>query len=92
MVLGVLWWCLLSIDLEWREGEGLGIMCAYFFGVLVVMKKLLGQVGVLAFVVLLVACGAEVGSEKWCGKMENKAKGDWTATEAKDYAKHCVFK
>lgn len=56
------------------------------------MKKLLGQVGVLAFVVLLVACGAEVGSQKWCGKMENKAKGDWTATEAKDYAKHCVFK
>ncbi|WP_374188947.1 DUF3012 domain-containing protein [Thalassotalea euphylliae] len=37
------------------------------------------------------ACAPEVGSEKWCKQMSEKPKGDWTATEAKDYAKHCVF-
>jgi hypothetical protein len=40
----------------------------------------------------LSACAPEVGSEKWCQNMENKPKGDWTANEATDYAKHCLFK
>jgi hypothetical protein len=39
----------------------------------------------------LAACAPEVGSEKWCQNMENKPKGDWTANEATDYAKHCLF-
>jgi len=38
----------------------------------------------------LTAC-APVGSEAWCKKMEEKPKGDWTANEASDYAKNCVF-
>jgi len=38
------------------------------------------------------ACSAEVGSEKWCSQLDAKAKGDWTMNEAKDYAKHCIFK
>lgn len=41
---------------------------------------------------LLTACAPEVGSEKWCTQMKEKDKGEWTATEAKDFAKHCVFK
>lgn len=40
----------------------------------------------------LSACSPEVGSEKWCQNMEQKPKGDWTANEATDYAKHCIFK
>jgi len=40
----------------------------------------------------LIACSAEVGSEKWCNNLEQKPKGDWTANEAADYAKHCIFK
>lgn len=40
----------------------------------------------------LMACAPEVGSEKWCAAMKEKPKGDWTATETKDYAKHCLFK
>jgi hypothetical protein len=28
--------------------------------------------------------------EKWCEKMEEKDKGDWTASEAADYAKNCI--
>jgi hypothetical protein len=38
----------------------------------------------------LMAC-TEVGSEKWCKNMEETPKGDWTANEASDYAKHCIF-
>jgi hypothetical protein len=39
----------------------------------------------------LTACAPEVGSEKWCAKMKEKPKKEWTAEEAGDYAKHCVF-
>lgn len=56
------------------------------------MKRLLRCIYMTASMALLMACGAEVGSEKWCDGMENKPKGDWSANEAKDYAKHCVFK
>jgi len=41
---------------------------------------------------LLTACSAEVGSDKWCHNLKEKPKGEWTANEAKDYAKHCIFK
>jgi len=40
----------------------------------------------------LVACSAEVGSEKWCKDLKQKPKGEWSANEATDYAKHCLFK
>jgi|MGYP001821556497 hypothetical protein len=34
----------------------------------------------------------KVGSEAWCAKLKNTPKGDWTANEVADFAKHCVFK
>ena len=34
----------------------------------------------------------KVGSEAWCAKLKNTPKGDWTANEVSDYAKHCIFK
>lgn len=40
----------------------------------------------------LSACAPEVGSDKWCASMKEKPKGDWSANEAADYAKHCIFK
>ena len=46
---------------------------------------------VLATVFLLGACDPEVGSDAWCQDMKEKNKGDWTATEAKDFAKHCIL-
>nr|WP_194436418.1 DUF3012 domain-containing protein [Vibrio fluminensis] len=51
------------------------------------MKKLLIALGLMLFVV---GC-TEVGSEEWCEDMKQKAKGDWTANEATDFAKHCIF-
>ncbi|MFT5758093.1 MAG: hypothetical protein ACI9LM_002832 [Alteromonadaceae bacterium] len=46
----------------------------------------------LAVMVMLTACSPEIGSESWCTSIKEKPKGDWTATEAKDYTKHCLFK
>lgn len=53
------------------------------------MRKILF---ILVVIIHLASCSAEVGSEKWCVNLEAKAKGDWTMNEAKDYAKHCLFK
>jgi len=41
---------------------------------------------------LLTACSPEPGSEKWCEKIGDKPKGDWTANEATEYAKSCLLK
>jgi hypothetical protein len=41
--------------------------------------------------VATVACSPEVGSEEWCSDLKKKAKGDWSANEAGDFAKHCVL-
>ncbi len=53
------------------------------------MKRLLILTATL---MLLTACAPEVGSQAWCDNMKDKPKGDWTANEATDYAKHCLFK
>ncbi len=44
------------------------------------------------FAIGLSGCAPEVGSDKWCKQMSEKDKGDWTANEAADYTKHCLFK
>lgn len=45
-----------------------------------------------ALLSLLTACAPEVGSEEWCQNLKEKPKADWTANEAADFAKHCLFK
>lgn len=40
---------------------------------------------------ILGACDAEVGSKEWCDDIKKKDKGDVTASQAADFAKHCVF-
>ena len=54
--------------------------------------KLMVRLSVLGVAVLLSACAPEVGSEAWCQQLKDKPKGDWTANELSDFAKHCVFK
>ena len=56
------------------------------------MKKTITVIALLLSVALVSACAPEVGSDAWCAAMDKKAKGDWSANEATDYAKHCVFK
>lgn len=41
---------------------------------------------------LAAGCSPKVGSDAWCTQMKEKPAGDWTANEASDFAKHCVFK
>ncbi len=56
------------------------------------MPVFMRRAGVAAlFAVLLAACSPEVGSKEWCDAMKQKPKGDWTANEAADFAKHCIF-
>jgi len=52
------------------------------------MKKITTSLIILTF---LFACTPKVGSKEWCKNMKEKDKGDWTMTETKDYAKHCIF-
>ena len=43
-------------------------------------------------VMFLSGCSPEVGSKAWCEAMNEKSKGDWTASEAGEYTKSCVFR
>lgn len=47
---------------------------------------------IVAVALGLSGCAPEVGSPEWCKSVEEKPKGDLTMNEAKDYAKHCIFK
>ena len=35
--------------------------------------------------------GPKVGGPDWCAVMDEKSKADWTANEAEEYVKSCVF-
>ena len=49
------------------------------------------RVLVLAAIVVSMGCAPEVGSKAWCTNMKDKPKGEWTANDATDFAKHCLF-
>jgi len=55
-------------------------------------SPLLSLIATTLLMLGLSGCSPEVGSETWCQNLDNKPKGDWTANEATDYAKHCIFK
>ena len=44
------------------------------------------------FAAALSACSPEVGSKEWCDALKEKAKGEWSANEATEFAKSCVCK
>ena len=55
------------------------------------MKKIFMCV-VLILGSLLSACEPEIGSERWCKKMDETAKGEWSANDVTEYAGNCVFR
>lgn len=56
------------------------------------MKLVVNKVFLLVLIgAALFGCAPEVGSEQWCKDMKEKPKGDWTLTETKDFAKHCIL-
>lgn len=54
--------------------------------------RIIQVAGMLLALLMVGACAPEVGSEAWCEAMKEKPKGDWSANEAGDFTKHCVFK
>ena len=56
------------------------------------MNKIFRVVSIFLFVLVFGACAPEVGSDAWCEDMAEKSKGDWTANEASEFAKSCIFK
>ncbi len=45
----------------------------------------------IALSLLAVAC-APIGSTAWCEKLKDRPKGDWSANQASDFARHCIFR
>jgi len=68
--------------------RGVSDIVRFYIGRKSIMKK----IGLFLFMLTCAACSPEVGSAKWCERMEKKPEGDWSLNEAKDYAKHCLFK
>ncbi|WP_369798631.1 DUF3012 domain-containing protein [Desulfuromonas sp. TF] len=59
------------------------------------IMKLIRLTGVsIAFSLFLAmaGCSPEVGSEAWCEDMRDKPRKEWSASDAADYAKHCLFR
>jgi hypothetical protein len=55
------------------------------------MRVLMRAMVWVAMATSLTACAPEVGSERWCEMMRDKARGDWTANEALEFARSCVL-
>lgn len=53
-------------------------------------RKLAAVLAAVCALSWLAACAPEVGSDRWCANMRDKPRGDWTANEALDYARHCI--
>jgi len=56
------------------------------------MKNISLVSALLLSLTVLAGCSPEVGSDAWCTDMKEKPKGDWSANEATDFAKHCLLK
>lgn len=56
------------------------------------MKTMLKRLLLFWMLALAAGCAPEVGSERWCENLKAKPKGEWSANEAADYARHCIFK
>jgi hypothetical protein len=42
-------------------------------------------------VVLLAACAAEPGSERWCEEKKAQSKSEWSMEDAGTFAQHCLI-
>jgi hypothetical protein len=47
--------------------------------------------GLVLLGLLIGGCAPEVGSKEWCEQIDGKPKGEWTANEASEYTKNCLF-
>jgi hypothetical protein len=55
------------------------------------MTKLAAAAAVSFLLGTLGACAPEVGSQRWCEEMRDTPRGDWSANDALEFARHCVI-
>lgn len=53
--------------------------------------RLIAAAAALPLLVALSACEPELGSERWCEAMRDTPRGDWSANDALEFARHCVI-
>ena len=51
----------------------------------------MNRIPVLACIVLIAACSAEPGSEKWCEMKEEQSKSDWSTSDLATYTRNCLI-
>ena len=44
-----------------------------------------------ALTLLLGACSAEPGSEKWCAEKQEQSKSEWSASDVGTYTRNCLI-
>ena len=48
------------------------------------------RIFVIGGILLLAACSAEPGSEKWCALKKEQAKSEWSGSDVVTFAEHCL--
>ena len=51
------------------------------------MKRLI----LISSLLILAACSAEPGTEKWCETKKEQPKSEWTGADAATYTKNCLI-
>ena len=51
------------------------------------MKRML----LISSMLVLAACSAEPGTDKWCEAQKEQPKSEWTGSDAATYAKNCII-
>jgi hypothetical protein len=46
---------------------------------------------IIGGLLLLTACSAEPGSEKWCAQKKEQPKSEWSSSDAATYTRHCLI-
>ena len=49
------------------------------------------RIVLVAGIILLSACSAEPGSEKWCEEKKNQPKSEWSGSDAATFARNCIL-
>lgn len=49
------------------------------------------KIPLLVSIVLLGACSAEPGSEKWCAAKKEQSKSEWSASDLATYTTNCLI-
>jgi len=49
------------------------------------------SLAMVSLTVVLAACTAEPGSERWCEQKKEQPKSEWSMEDAKTFAAHCLI-